>query len=330
MGKRRKTQGAEWIGGLESMPAYVTGEGEPYQPELLLWVGADDLVLGSAVGKPGDLLGQACESLQQTIERPMVGESHTPTRVRVSSPELAEALRLGHPNIEVTCAPTPEVDVIMEVMRERMRDDAGVEQSYLSAEISVDAVASFFRAAAGLFRAAPWSVVPSDDSVFSITIEQLDLFDAALSVIGQMGDSLGFVLFADIDDFERFLEVAETASDDEIPDFPPHLALSFERGDDLGSALREEIAEHGWEVHDANAYPWIVAIEEGLVARPATAKELTIIEAIAAALPRALSAKKALADAWSGGKPVSRRVRVRTHAGELQVTVHAPFEKLRD
>jgi hypothetical protein len=31
--------GIEWVGGLVEMPAYVIGEGEPYRPETLLWMG---------------------------------------------------------------------------------------------------------------------------------------------------------------------------------------------------------------------------------------------------------------------------------------------------
>ena len=64
MTARKKRTGIEWVGGLVSMPAYVTGEGEPYRPEALFWMGAEGAVLGHAVGKPGELVGLACESLR--------------------------------------------------------------------------------------------------------------------------------------------------------------------------------------------------------------------------------------------------------------------------
>jgi hypothetical protein len=32
MGARKKRAGIEWVGGIVAMPAYVSGEGEPYQP----------------------------------------------------------------------------------------------------------------------------------------------------------------------------------------------------------------------------------------------------------------------------------------------------------
>ncbi|MEO7731497.1 MAG: hypothetical protein ABIY55_11030, partial [Kofleriaceae bacterium] len=96
MAAKNKRTGIEWVGGLASMPAYITGEGDPYRPDMLIWMSADGAVLGHESGKPGSLLGLACESLRSTIERPIFGQPHAPQRVRVASRELAEALRAGH------------------------------------------------------------------------------------------------------------------------------------------------------------------------------------------------------------------------------------------
>ncbi len=148
--------------------------------------------------------------------------------------------------------------------------------------------AAFFRAAAGLFRAKPWKTVPSDQSLFSGSIEKLGVADAALSVIGQMGQSLGLIMFSGIDDFEAYLEAADAMEHGEEPAMPPHFALNFERGAELSAALRKEIAEHHWEVASVDAYPWLVAVDEDLVARPPTAEDVTIAEAIALPLPKLL------------------------------------------
>jgi hypothetical protein len=319
--------GIEWVGGLVAMPAYVTGEGEPYRPETLLWMGAEGAVLGHAVGKPGELIGLACESLRSTIERPMLGRPHAPERVRVASPELAEALRAGQSRIEVVCAPTPEIDAVLAAMRERMTDEGGTEQSYLSPEVDPAVVAAFFRAAAALFRAKPWKTVPSDHSLFSVSIEKLGVTEEALLVTGQMGQGLGLIRFSGIDDFEAYLDAADAVEQGEEPTMPPHFALNFERGAELSPALREEIAEHHWEVASAEAYPWLVAVDEDLVARPPTAKEVAIAEAIALALPEVLEDEEALLAAWNGGEPVARTLVVPTHSGDLEVSLCAPYER---
>jgi hypothetical protein len=327
MAARKKRTETEWVGGLVSMPAYVTGEGEPYRPEVLFWMGAEGAVLGSTAGKPGEVLGTANTSLREAMERPMWGRPHAPSRVRVSSPDLAAALREGQPGLEVVCAPTPEIDAVLATMREKIGEDAETEQSYLSPEVSPEAVASLFRAAAALFRAKPWKVVPGDESLFSVTIEKLGVRDAALSVIGQMGQSFGLLLFAGLDDFEAYLDAADAMEHGEEPVTPPHFALNFERGAEMSAALRKEVAEHHWEVAAADAYPSLLAVDEDVVARPPTAEEVTIVEAIARALLEVLGARKALAAAWNGGEPVVRTVPVRTHAGELEVTLRAPYEQ---
>lgn len=163
------------------------------------------------------------------------------------------------------------------------------------------------------------------DEIISVTIEALGLRDAAMSVIGQMGQSLGFILFSGLADFEAYLEGAEAAERGEVPEMPPHFALNFERGAELSGALRKEIAEHGWEVAGASAYPWLIAIDEDLVARPPTAEELTIAEAISLALPSLVAEETSLLAAWSEGTAFVRTSRVTTHAGDFEITLRAPY-----
>jgi hypothetical protein len=321
-----KQTGVEWVGGLASMPAYVTGEGEPYRPEALFWMGAEGAVLGHTLGKPGELLAVAADSLRATIERPIFGKPHAPARVRVASPELAEALRAGHPGLDIVCAPTPEIDVVLAGIREKMGEEAGSGQSYLGSGIGPDAIGALFRAAAGLFRAKPWEIVPSDESLLSVTIEKFGVRDAALSVIGQLGESLGLILFSGLEDFEVFLDGAIAVERGEEPTMPSHFALSFERGADLDAALRKEITQHRWEVAGADAYPWLVVVDEDIVARPPTAEEVAIAEAIALALTRLFAEEEeALLAAWNGGEAVERTLAVATHAGSVDVSFRVPY-----
>ncbi len=311
------------------MPGYVTGEGEPYRPEALLWLDDKQLVLGVTTEKPGELLARASASLAETMVKPMVGKADAPTRIRVASKELAEVLHAGHPNIEIVCAPTPEVDAVMASMREHMGDHTEKEQTYLEPDITPEMMASFFHSAATLFRARPWAHIPANRNVFSLTIEQLGLREAALVVIGQMGESLGFILFASLDDYALFHEAASALEREEDAKLPHHFALNFERGADLSPALRKEVSTHRWEVAGPEAYPWPVVVDPDLVARPPTAKEVTISEAICLSLPQLLPQTKALDAAWNGeGPPVSSSVKVSTYAGDLEVSLRAPYEQV--
>lgn len=315
----RERSAIEWIGATVTIPAYVTGEGEPYRPEALVWMGDDGMILGSTVVKSEELLAVASDSLQHTIEQPMRGKPHAPTQVRVASAELAEVLRAGHPGLQVICAPTPEADEMLALMCEHLSE--GGEQSYLSPEIGPDAMASFFTAAAALFRDQPWAMVPDDQSLISVSIESLGVRDAAISVIGQFGQSFGLVVFPDADGYEAYLNAAHAIARGEERRMPPHFFLNFERGAQLADERRKEIAEHQWEVAAPDAYPWLAVVDEGWGARPPTARELTIAEAIARALSGLLVETTAMLAAWDGGEPLSRTLSVSTHHGEIEVAL---------
>lgn len=312
------------------MPRYVTGEGEPYRPEMLVWFIPNGPVLGYEVGRPGELLHRAVDTFRATTLAPMHGAPHTPARVRVASQALAKVLRASlSPGVEITVTPTPELDALVDTMFDDMDDADALVPGYLAPGIDAASVAAFFRATAGLYRAAPWKAVASDEDLISLTIESLNVRDAVLSIIGQAGQSLGVVMFSSLDDFEQFLDAAEALEHGEPPDMVARLSLNFERGARLHPAQRKEAAAHGWEVANASAFPSLVAIDEDNVARPPTAAELVLFEAIALALPKLLR-DTPLARAFAGGQSVSHSVRVVTHAGELEVTMRALCGQVTD
>lgn len=329
MGSGRKSNPGEWVGGLTSLPAFVDGEGGPYRPEALFWLDADGLVRGFSTGKPGGMLAAACTSLREAMESSSVGRPQVPDRLRVASAELAEVLRQGVPGIDIMVAPTPELDAMLDAMRENLSEHMEDEESYLPPGVAPEAVGALFRAAAALYRAKPWKRVPSDTDLISVSIEALGVMGAALSVIGQMDESLGMILFSGIEDFEAYLDAAEALEYGEEPMMPRHLALHFERGADLGAAPRKEVAEHRWELAEAGAYPRITVVEEGMVARSPTAAEIGLVEAIALALPGFLEQKKALRAAWDGAKPFARAASAACHAGVVEVLLRVPCDDAR-
>jgi hypothetical protein len=328
MATRKRAKAAiEWVSGIISLPGSVTGEGEPYQPELLLWAATNGPVLGMEVGRPGTLKGRIVDHFWQTARAPMGGPAHVPTRIRVASEEIAGTLRAGlDEGIEILCAPTPEIDVVLAALSDQMSQLEEVT-TYLAPGIEADAVAAFFHAAAGLFRAKPWDIAPDDQSLISVTIEALGAREAVLSVIGQMGESLGVVLFPDLDAFQAYLDAGDALGQGEEPIVPPHLSINFDNGAELHPALQKEIEDHGWEVASASAYPTLVVVDADVIGRPPTARELTLAEVLALALPQLLSEKEELQSAWKGEEAFSRTMTVAAHAGPFAVTLRALSEE---
>jgi hypothetical protein len=213
-------------------------------------------------------------------------------------------------------------------MRETFAEQTKAEgaETYLAPDTSAEAMASFFSAAADLFRSKPWDNFPKDAGPIAVSIEELGVERAAIFIVGARGEDCGVLGFADVDDFEEYVDAVPAIDAGEEPTLPPHWMLQFERGAELPPAIRKEIVRHGWEVAGADAYPSLIILDSDLMGRPPVLSELVLAEALCRALPSLVRQRKALKAAWSGGAPVRHELRVATHAGVLSVTLEVPCE----
>jgi len=328
MATKKATPRAEWLGGLVSIPNAVFDGDTPYRPEGLFWVDAQGGILGHLVDKPGAVLGQAAESLRMAMQEPMTGRPHTPSRVRVASPELASVLRAGHPTLDVVCAPTPELDPVLRAMADSLNQGPPVDPTFLSTGVAPDAVAAFFQATAALYRAKPWKVVPGNGSPLAVSIPALGIHEAAMVVMGQLGQSLGLVLVPGLEDFDLLMAGADRLQRGETPKLPKQLMLAFDAGKELPPSLRKEVREHGWEVAAQSAYPSIANVDVDLVMLPPGAADYRAVEAVARALAAFVREKAAVIAAFEQGETMERTLRVPTHGGEVEVSLRAPHERI--
>lgn len=325
-GKRHSAE--IWIGGIATLPAYVMGEGEPHRPEVLLWVDQQSLaIVGSQVDKPGTLLGQASRHLHAVAKKPMFGPPRAPTRLRVASPELAEALRAGHPTLDIVCGPTPEIDEVVRAMNEMMGQENDGEAPFLEPDVAPEAYASFFAAAAALYRAKPWKVIPPDE-VLSVTVPGHPIDKAALTVMGHLGESFGFLLFANAADFEQYLDAADAIERGHTPPLPAYRVLDFIRGAEVAADDRKTIASQHWPVASPQAYPRAIVVDKDMVTRPLSAPEVASMEAVVTGLAKFVGEKKAIKAAFESGEPCARTYTVQTRDGDLTVTIRAPHEEM--
>jgi hypothetical protein len=322
----------EWVGGFFSLRAFVHEGDQVYRPETVVWLTEQGFLAACSALPPGDVVAGAVDSFEAATRAPLRGQPRRPARVRVASPALAEGLRarLG-PGVEVRVAPTPEVDAVageLEAHLAASPDDR--PPSYLGDDIDAPAVAAFFRAAASLYRASPWKVVSNDTDLLSLSMPSLGVNDVAMCVVGQGGQSYGLLLFATVQDFETYVEQAEAAAEEgPPPQLPPFVSLSFDPAAELHPALRAEIAEQRWEVVGQHAYPTVTMVDEALVGRRPTRKELAAAEAIALGVARLMEDPKALARAFKRGSPVEATYRVETHSGPHEVLLRAPHPARR-
>lgn len=284
--KGKSTGTLEWVGGRLTTPFYIT-EDDPYRPEVVLWLELpNDLIVSYRLIDPKEPPVSFGETLLDAITSPMAGPPRRPGRIRVADARLAAEVKEAAPDIEVVVAATPELDRILPLMAESMPDEGDDGMSYFEeGRISAEAVDSLFHAAQLLYKISPWKAV-DDSQVLRLDIPALGVEGACVSVIGALGVSLGFIIFPSYSAFERFYSIAEAGGLSEGPlDLgSATLSLNFERGADLPTSMRREVAEHGWPVADPMAYPLVRYVDRDGVLRPLAERDISVVSACATSL----------------------------------------------
>ena len=248
----------------------------------------EGFVVGQKLTAPEDSPGSLGRALREAMERPLVGLPRRPARIRVADASLADEVRevVGEA-IPIDVAPTPELDALLEAMLESMPRHADDEKaSYLErGRIPPATVEKLFRSAELLYRMAPWKVA-TDDQVLRMDIPALGVEGACVSIIGNLGESLGILIFPSLVSYEAFAWVAEgpRPKPGRIDFGTSVLSLNFERGADLPASMRREVAIHGWPVADANAYPHVVRRDRDGACRPLVERDVRIASACALSL----------------------------------------------
>jgi hypothetical protein len=320
---------SEWVAGVVSSPTFVVGDGDPYRPSAVLWVETGSgLIVGCDLLHPSDALGRAAGLFLETAREPLEGKARVPERVRVAEPELYEALQGKIGGVELVLAPTPELTPVAESFVAHMglvdEDEDDVELSYVGGDITADDVAHMFRAAAQLYRLQPWRPFPSDGYV-SVRCEQLGIEDGALCVVGQMGESFGFVLFRSVDDAVEFVIAADHVEAGRKARFPQHVMFTYDERAALPPAMAGEIRTHGWEVAGPRAYPTFAMVDPDMTACVLTRPELLGVTAIVEGVAALIESEPNLARAWEDDVPVEHSIEVPTAEGTIAVSVQAPL-----
>lgn len=282
---------SEWIGGIQAAPFTFKDKGRPVRPLVVLWLELpEDLVVGAQLSKPDEAVGALGRALQAAMLRPAVGPPRRPEQIRVATPELAGELRgfLGA-DFPIVVGPTPELDEAFASFNERLgkrsEEELG-EQTWLGdGLVKAESVAALHRVAGALYALAPWRSI-TEAQVMRLDIPALELEGACLSIMGEMEENPGFVVFPSLEAYERFVEsVQKLESPTQRPDLGSGwLALNFESGAELPDAMRREVAREGWPVANAKAYPQVLRLDRDGFHLPIEERDLQIVRATASAL----------------------------------------------
>ena len=302
------TQVEEWIAAVVESPALAVEDGESFRPAVLVWFEPDTgAVVDITLTRPG--LANAPELFSRVTEQPKEGPPRTPRRVRVADPALAQALRGRIGDVEVIVGDISEAREALESLVQYM------SRMEVEPDIEPEAWARMFRAAAALYRARPWDAIPSDEWI-GVECEQLGISAGALTVVGQQGQSYGFLLCRTVGDALVWLTAGERRERGEQAAFPTQFYMfGYDHRRELSPEDVEDVKRQGWEVAGPEAYPSLTVLDHETEARLPTQDELVGVTAIIEALCSML-ADEDVAEAWEGeaiewqGGPGGARVRL--------------------
>ncbi len=322
---RQSAGKGRWSGGVVKIPAYVSDDKQAYRPLGILWLDADGVIVATDICQPqSDLQQVALATLQQALHSPMTGKPQRPKHITINDRDLADFLESRVPGITIEYGDTPMLDQAVNSIHS-MLPPGDASNTYLSTGLSAEHISSFFDAAAALYRSAPWERVPHDACLLSVTIETLGLRDAVLSVIGQMGESFGIILYDSIQHYCQYHIASDRMCRGLDCDTPPHAALNFDEGAEVSAEIRKEVAEHGWQVVNTSSYPVLFTPDTDNVLRPLAAEDIVLFEALSRALPVVLKSRGKLIQAWNGGNAFCKKTTVECNGAPIAVEIGAPY-----
>ncbi|MCT0226358.1 DUF6398 domain-containing protein [Synechococcus sp. CS-1328] len=201
--------------------------------------------------------------------------------------------------------------------------------SYLTLDVTPEAMGSFFEATAELYERSPWRLFPSNGHLFQVTCSALGFRKWAGAVLGQGGESYGVLLFDSPAAFDRYVELGEMASRNAVMfplAVPRHRAISFDPKRALPPSLRREIEQHQWRVARGDAYPSPMLIEPDMSLAPPAESDLRRLEAVARVLVQLIDAVPDLPQRWDGGEGLRKRFRVPVQGQEVSITISLVME----
>ncbi len=319
-----------WAVGITELPTFVDdGIQPPFRPLLAAVVSGVGQVLGHGVAGPADPDAAVEDALRMAIGTTSSGLN--PDSITVSKQRLQPVVERLLAGVPVRVGRSAMLETVFEVLPDLINgsEPQGIQglETYLTADITPEAVASFFAACKELYERRPWTLFPNDQCWFSVSSQALGMRRWCGCVIGQEGESYGVLLFESKREQEQYFLAASLTDNLMVPPpglLPDQRGISFEALHDLSPALAAEIAAHQWPIAAGESYPVPLHLDRDFLYVPGTKVELARLEAVAQALTRLIDRTDGLQDAWSSNAPrtLRKQFKLAIQNGEpLSVTI---------
>ena len=267
--------GDVWEAAVRRAPAWVTGDGQPYLPWLVVVVsGGDDRgLLGADLSRERP----AAEAVVRLVGRAMEKTGVRPDRVDVAAGDLHAALGAAFDAIDVPVslqATLPAVEWAITSLAESMTPPDALAPLSVVPGMSTAIGRAFYAAAAAFHRDQTWRRLPSDAAI-TVDVPGRDGVEARVVhvvVMGQSGLVQGIAVYED----EGALEIARSCDLERVAG-STGLTVMFGEGFEIPAIDYDWIETHGFEVAGPEAWPQPVRQNPGMNLRPPLVWELELL-----------------------------------------------------
>lgn len=174
----------------------------------------------------------------------------------------------------------PDSSVVPEASGNQARpwDDT---PSFLSEGIQPEAMASFFAAAAALYRQAPWEQRNRLGPLFRLSCQAQRLRGWIGSLSGDSGPNVAITCFRSRQAHDRFVHLVQQQQQNPFAKrepLPESLVLTYQNLAELPPPLQAEIQQQQWPLVSPQACPLPLQIGSDLTAYPLSPRELVELE----------------------------------------------------
>jgi hypothetical protein len=246
----------------------------------------------------------ALKLVQAALIRPLAGPRRKPARIIVERQDLGTALvaKLGI-HVEVSDRPLPEGDQFLAGMKrfldgagaaisDRDEDEEAQHATYFEGNLPPALIKDLITKASALGKLRPWDVC--SDDLIRLDIPEMGVKEAGVCVIGQMGESLGILVYRSREDYlvqvgrgERLANQPEFSPEAATPGIPI-LSLNFDPPGEVPESMRKEAAAMGLKAGRTTLYPHVLCVDPDGVRRPTAERDVRLILAVTAALTEGL------------------------------------------
>lgn len=263
-----------------------------------------DLILGQEISIDSSP-EVAVRLVHEALAKPAAGPRRRPSRIIVESQELGSVLEAEFGiKVDLSPKPLPEMDEFLEGFKRFLEAGGGGElaplpgeephePSYFDGGVSRPLVEDLVKAGSALAKLRPWDNFPNSQLI-RLDIPALGVREAALCIIGHMGESRSILFFRSRDDYmvhlgrgERLANQSEFSVEAVHPGIPI-VALDFENSADFPRSMRSEAAAMGLKAGPKVLYPHVLCIDPDGVRRPTNERDVRLMIAVATTLEQTL------------------------------------------